>query len=52
MAERVIETNGVELCTEAFGEPADPPILLMMGMGGSMVWWEDGAACSPGASAS
>jgi pimeloyl-ACP methyl ester carboxylesterase len=32
----------VELCTEAFGDPADPPILLIMGMGGSMLWWEDG----------
>ena len=42
MGERVIEANGVELCTEAFGEPADLPVLLIMGMGGSMVWWEDG----------
>ena len=32
----------VELCTEAFGDPADPPILLIMGMGGSMLWWEEG----------
>jgi pimeloyl-ACP methyl ester carboxylesterase len=38
----MIEANGVELCTEAFGQPADPPILLIMGMGGSMLWWEDG----------
>jgi pimeloyl-ACP methyl ester carboxylesterase len=42
MAERMIEANGVELCTEAFGDPADPPILLVMGMAGSMLWWEDG----------
>jgi pimeloyl-ACP methyl ester carboxylesterase len=42
VAERMIEANGVELCTEAFGEPADPPILLIMGMGGSMLWWEEG----------
>jgi pimeloyl-ACP methyl ester carboxylesterase len=42
VAERLIEANGVELCTEAFGEPADPPVLLIMGMGGSMLWWEDG----------
>jgi pimeloyl-ACP methyl ester carboxylesterase len=34
--------NGVELCTEPFGDPADPPILLVMGLGGSMLWWEDG----------
>ncbi len=42
MAERLIEANGVELCTEGFGDPADPPILLIMGMGGSMLWWEEG----------
>jgi pimeloyl-ACP methyl ester carboxylesterase len=38
----MIEANGVDLCTEAFGDPADPPILLVMGMGGSMLWWEEG----------
>ncbi len=37
----MIETDGVELCTEPFGDPGDPPILLIMGMGASMVWWED-----------
>lgn len=42
MTERMIEANGVELCTEAFGDPADPPILLIMGLGGSMLWWEEG----------
>jgi pimeloyl-ACP methyl ester carboxylesterase len=41
MAERIVEANGVELCTEAFGDPADPPILLIMGIGGSMLWWEE-----------
>ena len=42
MAERMIEANGVELCTESFGDPTDSPILLVMGMGGSMLWWEEG----------
>jgi pimeloyl-ACP methyl ester carboxylesterase len=42
MGERMIEANGVELCTEAFGDPADPPILLIMGIGASMLWWEEG----------
>jgi pimeloyl-ACP methyl ester carboxylesterase len=42
VAERLIEVNGVELCTEPFGDPADPPILLVMGIGGSMLWWEEG----------
>jgi len=38
----MIEANGVELCTEAFGDPARPPILLIMGIGASMLWWEEG----------
>jgi pimeloyl-ACP methyl ester carboxylesterase len=41
VAERMIEANGIDLCTEAFGQPADPAILLIMGMSASMVWWED-----------
>jgi pimeloyl-ACP methyl ester carboxylesterase len=42
VAERMIEANGVELCTESFGRPADPPVLLIMGIGASMLWWEEG----------
>jgi pimeloyl-ACP methyl ester carboxylesterase len=37
----MIESNGVELCTEAFGHATDAPILLLTGMGGSMLWWEE-----------
>lgn len=39
---RMIEANGVELCAEAFGDRADPPILLIMGISASMLWWEEG----------
>ena len=42
MAERMIDANGVELCAETFGDPAHPPILLIMGTGASMLWWEEG----------
>jgi pimeloyl-ACP methyl ester carboxylesterase len=42
VAERVIKANGVDLCTEPFGDPGDPPVLLVMGIGGSMLWWEEG----------
>jgi pimeloyl-ACP methyl ester carboxylesterase len=41
MAERMIEIDGIRLCTEAFGDPSDPPVLLVMGMGASMLWWEE-----------
>ena len=42
MAARMIGVDGVELCTEPFGAPADPAVLLVMGLGGSMLWWEEG----------
>jgi len=38
----MIHVNGVRLCTESFGDPLDPPILLVMGLGGSMLWWPEG----------
>jgi pimeloyl-ACP methyl ester carboxylesterase len=41
MPERTIEANGVEICTESFGDPADPPTLLIMGTGASMLSWEE-----------
>jgi pimeloyl-ACP methyl ester carboxylesterase len=41
VAERMIEANGVQLCTESFGDPGDPPVLLVMGVAASMLWWEE-----------
>jgi pimeloyl-ACP methyl ester carboxylesterase len=42
VTERLVEANGVTLCAETFGDPGDPPILLIMGVAASMLWWEDG----------
>ncbi|GLX41912.1 carboxylesterase [Streptomyces roseochromogenus] len=42
MAERMVDVDGVELCTETFGDRSDPPVLLIMGTGASMLWWEEG----------
>jgi pimeloyl-ACP methyl ester carboxylesterase len=39
--ERIIEANGVGLCADTTGDPADPAILLIGGMGASMDWWEE-----------
>lgn len=33
--------GGVTLCYETFGEPADPPLLLIMGLGMQMIAWHD-----------
>jgi len=35
------EVNGVDLCVDTTGDEADPTILLISGMGGSMDWWEE-----------
>ena len=32
--------NEVELCYQTFGDPADEPLLLVMGLGGPMTWWD------------
>ncbi|MFE2142260.1 alpha/beta fold hydrolase [Streptomyces sp. NPDC059456] len=42
MSERVIDAGGVRLCTESFGDRSQPPVLLVMGTGASMLWWEEG----------
>ncbi len=41
MAEQMIDVGGVTLCAESFGDPIDSPILLIMGVGASMLWWDD-----------
>jgi pimeloyl-ACP methyl ester carboxylesterase len=38
----MLAVDDVELCTESFGDPRDPAVLLVMGIGGSMLWWESG----------
>ena len=32
--------NEVELCYQTFGDPEDEPLLLVMGLGGPMTWWD------------
>jgi pimeloyl-ACP methyl ester carboxylesterase len=31
--------NGIDLCYDTFGDPADPPVLLVMGLAGPLNWW-------------
>ena len=40
-SERIVQSNGVDLCIETFGDPTDPAILLIGGAAASMDWWED-----------
>lgn len=39
-SERIVQANGVDLCVETFGEPADAGVLLIMGAGASMLYWD------------
>lgn len=39
--ERMIETRGIEICSDAFGNPDDPAALLIMGASASMLLWEE-----------
>jgi len=33
--------RGITICHESFGNPADPPVLLIMGLGTQMIAWRD-----------
>jgi len=39
--EKVFMIDGIRLCTESFGNPEDPAILLIMGAMSSMIWWDE-----------
>jgi pimeloyl-ACP methyl ester carboxylesterase len=41
MAERFVPAGDAQICTESFGDPGDPAILLIMGQGASMLWWRE-----------
>lgn len=39
---RTVPTNGITLAYETFGDPAQVPVLLVMGLGTQMMVWHDG----------
>jgi pimeloyl-ACP methyl ester carboxylesterase len=41
MSVTTVSTNGLDLAYEQFGEPGGRPLLLIMGLGGQMVAWDD-----------
>lgn len=41
MSEKLVQADGVEIATESFGDPAHPPVLLVMGAMASMLWWPE-----------
>lgn len=34
------QVNGIEICFDTFGDPADPTVLLVMGLGSQMIHWD------------
>lgn len=40
-ADRAVKANGIELTCGTFGDPAAPPILLIMGLAAQMIAWDD-----------
>jgi len=41
MTEKIHQINGVTICSESFGNPTHPAILLIMGATCSMVYWDE-----------
>ena len=41
MAEERAQGNGIEIVYETFGDPSDPPLLLVMGLGMQLIHWDD-----------
>jgi pimeloyl-ACP methyl ester carboxylesterase len=41
MDERFARVGEIELCYETFGDPADPAMLLVMGLGTQMIGWHE-----------
>ncbi|MEA2330943.1 MAG: hypothetical protein QOH58_1081 [Thermoleophilaceae bacterium] len=40
--EETAPANGIEIVYETIGDPADPPLLLVMGLGMQLIHWDDG----------
>ena len=41
MNEEILKINNVEICTESFGNPNNPAVLLIMGAMSSLDWWDE-----------
>ena len=41
MNEQILKINNVEICTESFGNPNNPAVLLIMGAMSSLDWWDE-----------
>ena len=45
MAEKMVGTKDVDICTESFGGVSNPTVVLIMGASASMLWWPADFCC-------
>jgi pimeloyl-ACP methyl ester carboxylesterase len=36
-----VDANGIQIEYETFGDPVSPPLLLIIGLGGQLIFWDD-----------
>ncbi len=41
MSENIYKINGIDICSDSFGDPHNPAVLLIMGAMCSMVYWDE-----------
>jgi pimeloyl-ACP methyl ester carboxylesterase len=41
VSEQFARVNGIDICFETLGDDAGRPLLLVMGLGGPLIWWDD-----------
>lgn len=41
MGEQFSSADGIDICYETIGDPGARPLLLVMGLSGPMIWWDD-----------
>jgi pimeloyl-ACP methyl ester carboxylesterase len=41
VSEKLLRCGEIELCYEALGDPGDPTVVLVMGLGLDLCWWRD-----------
>lgn len=42
MTEQIAPANGIEIAYQTFGDPSDPALLLVMGLGAQLIHWPEG----------
>ena len=42
---KIFAVDGIQFCTESFGDPKKPALLLIMGAMSSMIWWDEEFCC-------